>query len=167
LFGLTREKAYGAIAVKDILDRADVGRSTFYTHFEDKDDLLASGVRQLLESVRARPRAGSPAEQLVGFSRPILEHIDGHRRGEGPPVTPTARRVMHDRLRDTLADMLEEDLAGLSRRRPQLPLRLVAQHLASTFVLVLDTWVERDSGLTPAEVDARFRALVLPVIATL
>jgi hypothetical protein len=39
LISLIHDKSYGSIAVRDILDRADVGRSTFYAHFRDKDDL--------------------------------------------------------------------------------------------------------------------------------
>ena len=37
------EKKYESITVQEILDVADVGRSTFYTHFQDKDELLVSG----------------------------------------------------------------------------------------------------------------------------
>jgi AcrR family transcriptional regulator len=48
LESLIREKPYDAIVVKEILDRANVGRSTFYTHFRDKDDLLVSGIHDML-----------------------------------------------------------------------------------------------------------------------
>ncbi|MBO0803611.1 MAG: TetR/AcrR family transcriptional regulator [Nocardiopsaceae bacterium] len=40
LIELILEKGYGRITVQDILDRADVGRSTFYSHYRDKDALL-------------------------------------------------------------------------------------------------------------------------------
>ena len=53
LGSLIREKPYDAIVVQEILDRANVGRSTFYMHFSDKDDLLVSGIHDMLRSVQA------------------------------------------------------------------------------------------------------------------
>src|SRR6186713_2598586 len=40
LTDLILEKGYEAVTVQHVIDRADVGRSTFYAHFLDKDDLL-------------------------------------------------------------------------------------------------------------------------------
>jgi AcrR family transcriptional regulator len=86
LIGLAREKPYPSIAVKEILDRANVGRSTFYTHFSDKDDLLESGIHEILGSIQSQPRSGSHLERAVAFSLPLLKHIDEHRRTAGPSM---------------------------------------------------------------------------------
>src|ERR1022692_532691 len=43
------EKHYDAITVQELLDRAGIGRSTFYGHYFDKEDVLASIVEQMLE----------------------------------------------------------------------------------------------------------------------
>src|SRR5688572_14576870 len=48
LGALIREKPYEEIVVKEILNRANVGRSTFYTHFADKDGLLLSCIHDML-----------------------------------------------------------------------------------------------------------------------
>jgi len=166
LIGLAHEKPYGSIAVKEILDRANVGRSTFYTHFRDKDELLESGIHEILRSIHGRSCSGTPIDRVVAFSLPILEHIDEHRRA-GPPMKREGRILMHERLQHVLTHLIADDLArGASSRQSLSPIppSLVARHVAATFVRVLGWWVESKEALTPADVDARFRALVVPAL---
>ena len=49
LVQLIAEKPIDDITVQDVLDRASVGRSTFYLHFRDKNDLLLSQLETFLE----------------------------------------------------------------------------------------------------------------------
>src|SRR5215216_1688037 len=51
LVALMHEKPFDTITVQDVLDRAKVSRSTFYTHYSDKDDLLMSDAEEFFESV--------------------------------------------------------------------------------------------------------------------
>src|SRR5690348_6733672 len=48
LISLMLERRYADLTVQDILDRANIGRSTFYAHYWDKDDLLASTMEQMI-----------------------------------------------------------------------------------------------------------------------
>jgi hypothetical protein len=85
-------------------------------------------------------------------------------------MTREGRLVMHEHLQDVLTSLIPDDIAAAMPQRrssPQLPADLVAAYLASTFVLVLNWWIDSEKGLTPQEVDARFRALVLPSLAEL
>jgi len=70
LTSLIGEKPYDSIVVKEILDRANVGRSTFYTHFRDKDDLLVSGIHDMFRPVQspARPSSGERYDRILWFS---------------------------------------------------------------------------------------------------
>jgi AcrR family transcriptional regulator len=166
LIGLAREKPYPSIAVKEILDRANVGRSTFYMHFRDKDDLLVSGIRQILRSIQDPPRRASAVEQIVAFSLPLLKHIDEHRAATGPKMKREGRLIMHQHMQNVLTTLIANELALISAGRPkrQVPTGLVARHVASTFVLVLNWQVESDSALAPEDVDACFRELVVPFL---
>jgi AcrR family transcriptional regulator len=168
LVRLAREKPYGSIAVKDILDRANVGRSTFYTHFRDKDELLENGIHEMLCSMHDRPSPGSAIDQVIAFSLPILEYVAAHRHTDGPTMARESRVVMHDHLRDVLAKLVAEKISTMMRHdRASMPGPLIARYIASTFVLVLDWWVDSGAASTPGEVDACFRALVLPTLTTL
>src|SRR5512138_2151397 len=50
LIALIQEKKFDDITVQEVLDRAQVGRSTFYMHYRDKDDLFLSDVEEFLEA---------------------------------------------------------------------------------------------------------------------
>ena len=170
LGGLIREKAYDRITVADILERARVSRSTFYIHFRDKDDLLASGLRALLLgvlSLEGRANAAVP-ERMVAFSLPLLTHIHQHRRSTRTRLGARGRAILHDHLRRVLAEWivqtLDADRQTSRSRRFNVAPHLLAQHIASTFVLVLHWWLDHGGSPSPAEADRLFRALVMPVL---
>lgn len=48
---LLKHEAYAKISVQEIIDLADIGRTTFYAHFETKDDLLRSLCSEIFEHV--------------------------------------------------------------------------------------------------------------------
>ena len=77
LHTLIHERDYDSIAVKEILDRANVGRSAFYMHFHDKDDLLAASFHDIFGSVPSmRLETGDRrTERILWFSLPIFEHL--------------------------------------------------------------------------------------------
>jgi AcrR family transcriptional regulator len=170
LQALIREKSYDSIAVQDILDRANVGRSTFYAHYHDKDELLASGIHDILGPAQAPEPTSGPAarrERILSFSLPMLEHVDGHRRLGAGGMGTRGRAVLHGHLRRVLTESIADALRADSRHRGKtgtVPPDLLARYLASTFVVVLNWWVESRSQIPPIEVDDVFRELVLPTL---
>ena len=175
LASLIHEKSYDAIVVKEILARADVGRSTFYSHFRDKDELLVSGIREMVVRGSAGGAAGagsaSPYDRLLRFSLPVFEHIERHRVTCDAATSAREQAVVHDHLQRVIAELVLADLRRLSRGEPPhaatpaVPPELLARHVAATYVLVLEWWVESDHPLPARQADERFRALVLPVLA--
>lgn len=91
LISLVQEKGFEAVTVQEIIDRANVGRAAFYSHFDSKDDLLASGIERLRSTLKKRQRqalaAGVPDDaRLIAFSHELFVHADEHRTVFGAMV---------------------------------------------------------------------------------
>ena len=170
LGALIREKPYDRITVADILDRAKVSRSTFYIHFRDKDDLLTGSMRALLFGTLSMEGKDNPdlAERMAAFSLPLLTHIHLHRRSATGRLGERGRAILHEHLRHVLSEWIARTMEGdlLRRRQRRSPVgpELLAQHIASTFVLTLHWWLDHAEAASPAEADRLFRALVMPVL---
>ena len=168
LASLVHEKAYDDIVVKEILARANVGRSTFYAHYRDKNELLERGIRDLLYAgvPRAPEPAGSASDWLLRFSLPFLTRVEHVRDVGGAPFSTGHGAAVHDHLREVLVTTFAGDLAAVRRRRRVRegpPDDLVARHVAATFVLALEWWMTHQSR-SARDVNAHFRALVTPVV---
>ncbi|HZI79856.1 MAG TPA: TetR/AcrR family transcriptional regulator [Vicinamibacterales bacterium] len=162
LTSLMHEKSYDTIAVKEIVGRADVGRSAFYTHFHDKDSLLASGIHEILDA--ARPAA--PNDRGLWFSLPVLEYVGRRRHASHIGMDARGRAIVHEHLRQVLVERLTDDEAvPAPRSGAALSRELLIDYLATTFVLVLNWWIDSRSPLSPREVDGLYRSLVGPTLA--
>lgn len=169
---LILEKNYESVSVQDILDRANVGRSTFYTHFQNKDELLTSGVhndlRDMLQTAQASASAASskPYEKIIGFSLAMFEHAYEYRgvwrAMLGSRAGAIVRQNMQKMLADLIRDGLKKEFPGRNKSNSRVPTELFIHFLASTFMSVLSWWLNRKDPLPPEAIDEIFRALVLP-----
>ena len=167
---LIHEKSYDSIAVREILQRANVGRSAFYAHFSNKDALLAMAIEQMLHEMPPHPVAACRTrfDHVVGFSCRVFEHIDRFRHTATAMKGRKSRTIVHDHLRRALLDQvlaaIKDSVPG-SEHAGRVPASLLADYVVSTFILVLNWWVDSRSTLSPREVDGVFRSLVLPPLA--
>jgi AcrR family transcriptional regulator len=170
LVTLIHEKSYDSIAVKEILERANVGRSAFYTHFRDKDALLASGIDDVLQATPARslPPSARRFANALWFSFPIFQYIRQRDHLTHSKMPAKGRAIVHEHLRQLLVHRLTDALKAESRRPGagiyKVPPDLFVQYVVGTFILVLDWWVECGSSLSPLEADDLFLSLVVPTL---
>lgn len=171
LASLIHEKSYDAIVVKEILARANVGRSTFYSHFRDKDELLDRGLRDMLRACEshAPARPAGAADRILRFSLPLFTHIGQMRSASAATVDARGQAVVHERLQQVLAELIADELRAVSHGRPPagqgVPRDLLARHVASTFLLVSSWWMESAEPLPASTANDLFRALVLPAVS--
>lgn len=78
LLELITELPYDKVSVQALVDRANVGRATFYHHYADKEELLLESMSALRDHIRAQipssPRGDGPT--LLAFALPLLQHVE-------------------------------------------------------------------------------------------
>jgi AcrR family transcriptional regulator len=173
LIALILEKGYDAITVQDILDRADMGRSTFYAHYRDKEDLLLSGFEVLFEAFQqeylqlAAP-AKDPAQAGKDLSLFFFRHAGSHGALYKAMIGQQGGRIILDNALKKLTGFLREHLqTQLSSREKSFPVEVLAHYLASTFLALLTWWLDHDQPYTAEQMDSLFQQLVSPGIREL
>jgi AcrR family transcriptional regulator len=155
---LITEKEYNNITVQEILDRANVGRSTFYTHFEYKDQLLRSllthlnerfeeGIQQLSQEEKrlADNSARTPLRilQFVEQNHPLFKAMLVY-QGCGAGNNPFSD-YLFVLTREHLKQMVQHEY----RNTPLL--EMISHYYASAFIGALVWWLENDMCFSPEE----------------
>lgn len=170
LLSLMLEMRYDEITVQHILDRANVGRSTFYTHYRDKDEILVAAVEDLHAMLAAAHDAAkssrSATENVIAFSRAMFDHAAEYKKVYRALVAARIWPRVRQDIQDVLAGLIRSDVKKLRTERSPIPLDLLVHHLAATFMSVLAWTLENRSSIAPSEADALYRALVLPTLRT-
>ncbi len=149
---LVHRRCYERIGVKEILAQAHVARSTFYAHFQGKEELLLQAFDDIVR--------GAWEHDVLGFSMPLLRHVERQRLA-GTPAGPQA--ALHRQLQALLELRIAERLQRGARPASPIGLtqELLARHAAATFVTVLEWWSIR-KDLSAEQADAAYRRLVQP-----
>jgi len=164
LVELILERGYENLTVQDILDRADVGRSTFYNHYQSKDELLLSRGQELEAAVRARISTGPQRPEgerstsLMSPVRPLFEHVDENRAlcqamlGSGR-TSDMAYRSGRTMLRDTLTTHLRAQLDVTDENRLDLAVTFVIEGMLGVLFRWLETQPQRSAVSVFADFD--------------
>jgi AcrR family transcriptional regulator len=160
---LMAEKRYDAITIQDLLDRADIGRTTFYAHYFDKEDVLAALVEQMVEMLREQ-LAQRDAGQRIVPSLELFRHTQEHRQHFQAMVRGHAGEVLWKAAQEALSRSIEQALATTCAERdsPTVPLAVVARYLAGAFLNLLKWWLEAEMPYTPEQMERIFQQLALP-----
>lgn len=144
---LAFERGYQSIGIEDVAKRADVGRSTLYTHFSGLDDLLAQSLDNQL-STMARCTVKAEIEPAL---TQLIAHFWQQRRVARTMLSGDAGVAIRRRLVCRLEEALLE-LRTAHRSRPGLPLSLIAEQLAAGQLAVLGRWLAGRVTASPNEV---------------
>jgi AcrR family transcriptional regulator len=161
---LLSEKPYDEILVQDILDRAGIGRTTFYAHYFDKEDALDSMIAEQMEMF-THQIAHASARQRVVPSLELFEHIYHSQNQQFRALMRSrAGEPLWEALQTALCRAIEPALCTLDaeKRSPSIPLPVVSEYLAGAFLTLLKWWIEASMPYPPEQMENIFQQLALP-----
>jgi AcrR family transcriptional regulator len=157
------ECGYARMTVRDIIDRADVGRSTFYEHFESKEDVLRQSLSPVFTPLADTIGPAHDFERL----RLVVEHFWHGRRLTSATFTGAARDVLSGYLAELIAERLDLRRRGSGGAAPLLPLPLVAAYLAEAQLSLFERWFRETNPCAPDTIARAFYAGINALTAAL
>lgn len=168
LIALILEKGYETISVEDICETANVGRSTFYTHYTSKDDLKRSGIaalhKQLLaQQSDARAAADDSSHDSLSFSLMMFEHARDHLDLYRALAGSHGGVVALGGIRKMLGDLVRNEIIAAVKKKPAdaAQREIAVQFLVGAYMSILTWWLDGGAKLPPHQIDATFRRLAL------
>ena len=173
LIALLLEKRYDDITIQDILERANIGRSTFYEHYWEKVDLLPSEIERVIDLLNQH--LTTPPQYTADLipSLALFQHVQEQQRlfqaflrGQGIRQALNRGqgfRAVTQAFQDLLRGRVEQRLRGERKQgESDKLLAAVASYLAGAFMTLMQWWLETELAWSPERMDALFRDLVLP-----
>ena len=168
LISLIQEKGFEALSVQDIIDRANVGRATFYAHFDNKEDLLVSRLDGLRASLQARQRQAPTLtdDRVFAYSHDMFVHVNEHRTVFRSMVGKRSGAVIQQLFHKMLIDLVRDDVKALMPQKAgaATPHEGVVQLIAGGLFGLVLWWVDGPMKLSVEDVDALFRRLAIPAV---
>lgn len=176
--GLLREKNYNKITVQEIINRADVGRTTFYAHFETKEDLLKELCEELFGHIIASAADCTHTHGLYSDSSApesvfchLLQHLEENDNNILGLLSCESSEIFLRYFKDSLNQLIQNQFADriLSRQQEadsQIPRDFLINHISGSFVEMVLWWIRGGRRETPEELDRYFRAVMEPALAT-
>ncbi|HJZ82959.1 MAG TPA: TetR/AcrR family transcriptional regulator [Pyrinomonadaceae bacterium] len=163
---LVTEKRFDDITVQNLIDRADVGRSTFYSHFRDKEDLFQKNWEGFLNFCVAQivwDQVGKGSFFPVLFLFDHLQEVQPFYRGlersrKSEPLMKSGTEYLSQRLGEGLKKNLQT--------HPPIPIPILANYVAAALFALLKWWLDQNMPYSPQRMDQIFHALVNPAFQT-
>ena len=165
---LLGEKSFEKITVGEIIDRADIGRATFYAHFETKDYLLKELCEELFCHIfDCMQGEGEKHHHIFDCEAPdsVFLHLFQHLRKNDNHIL----ELLSGDNNELFLSYFKNGLAGIIRSQDTLlknnfPARLpedfIINHIAATFVETVRWWVRGKMALSPEEINRYFTLLI-------
>jgi AcrR family transcriptional regulator len=167
LLELIENKHYNQITVEDIVQHANVGRSTFYAHYQSKDDLLLAGFEHQLDML-VQQIVLDTENQLKFDASMLFQHARGHYDIFRTLIWGSGMELLLKDGHAALSRKIEARLTQLvpTQQSSSIPLPVLASAVAGVLLVLLKWWLDNKMPYTPERMDEIFQQLMMQGIRT-
>lgn len=167
---LLSENSYNKITVQEIIDTANVGRTTFYAHFPTKDDLLQAMCKELFGHIINSAMDCTHTHGLYSDTNApesvfchLLHHLQKNDNHILELLSCENNEIFLRYFKNSL-NMLIQTLFVNQSQNTKLPKDFLINHISGSFVEMVLWWIKGRRKQTPEELDQYFRAVIEPVL---
>lgn len=169
---LLSEKSYSKITVQEIIDTANVGRTTFYAHFETKDDLLKALCEELFGHIISSALDCTHTHGLYSDRNApesvfchLLQHLQEDENNILELLSCESSELFLRYFKDSLNELIQNQFVKQKgKSNTDIPQDFLVNHISGSFVEMVLWWIKGHMKQTPEELDRYFRAVIEPLI---
>ena len=167
LLKLIEERGYDSLTVNDITEQANVGRATFYLHYQDKEQLLVESLEEMFSQLgdSINPLSEALGERnSVTATRLVFQHFADHHRLYRVLLTEKGAVMVFTRLLKILSQVAEQDVILKDVDQPQtgIPTHLVAHYVTGALLGLVVWWLNNDRPYSVEQMAAIYGHLMDP-----
>lgn len=160
---LMTESGWDGIDVQSLCERANIGRSTFYQHYDNKEALLKANFAMLRDALLTGAEASTPRAGHLGFAAGLIAHVYEAQDVFRALVGRRSGNYVQDRFRELLVELVQAELPD--KASPTWQGEAKAHYLGGAMFEMLVWWLSRSRTQKPQEIEALFHEWSKPVLS--
>lgn len=161
---LLSEKNFSRITVEEIINIADVGRATFYAHFETKDYLLKELCAELFDHIFSSEKENANLQSNLfqcdthdSVFLHLFKHIQQNDNNIAKLLSSKNNELFLEYFKNGVKTLVEKHIYDFKNQKPAiLPKDFWTNHITSTFIETLKWWLENKMEQSPETITDYF-----------
>lgn len=164
-YELLDEKSFGSITVIDICKRALINRGTFYTHFEDKYQLLDKCISDVMYGLHEQVKQAHGENDLITYYNEVMSlgisFLAQHRKRLRTIILKADSALVFDKVHEILTHNI---VGRLSKAKPRagagkIPADILAEFFAGGIISLIKWWLLEEPNYTQDDIKQQLSIL--------
>lgn len=157
---LMEEKGFEGITVRDLTQKADINRGTFYLHYRDKYDLLEQSEAEIINEIKNLTNKINPLDALkfTGQGEPfpfiinLFEYLHENSSFMKVVLGPNGDAAFQVKMKEFIKNTFQQTIASKIKEEDMLvPLDFLISYVSSAHLGVIQHWLESGMKKSPRD----------------